>query len=429
MPRALATLTDRLAAHAEGAWVTDTAGRTYLDFATGIGTLATGHRHPKVLAAVRRQLDRLVHTCYSVMPYESYQELVGRLIDLTPGSFPKRGLLLNSGAEAVENALKIARAATGRPAVLCFEGAFHGRTLLALGLTSKTSTYKRGFGPYPGEIYRVPYPYCYRCPVGREPATCSVDCRRLLEEALATHVDGRALAAVLIEPQLGEGGGAVAPFPFLQAIRELCDRTGAVMVVDEVQTGFGRTGSLFAVEQAGVEPDLMVMAKSLASGFPISAVVGRAELFDGIQVGGLGGTYGGNPVSCAAALATLEVIVGQRLPERARRLGAVMRRRMQLWQERYPEYLGDLRGLGAMLALEVVSDRQTRRPLPALARAWSQACLDEGLLLLTAGVHGNVVRVLIPLIISDADLNEGLERMERALETAVASLARVEETT
>ncbi len=419
LPPGLAVHAPVGAATATGAVITGEDGRRWIDFASGIGTLATGHRHPRVMAAAREQLDRLVHTCFSVMAYRPYAELVARLVELAPGDFPRKGVLFNSGAEAVENAIKVARAATGRGAILCFEGAFHGRTLLTLALTGRVSPYKKGFGPFPGDVYRVPYPYCYRCPVGRERASCRVECRDLLARALAGYVDPGDLAAVVIEPQLGEGGFVPAPAEFLRAVREACDRAGAVLIVDEVQTGFGRTGTLFAIEQAGVAPDLLVLGKSLASGFPLSAVVGRADLLDAVQPGGLGGTYGGNPVACAAALATLDVIRDEDLPGRAREIGRTARARLEDWQRAHPEQVGDVRGLGAMLAVEVVRDRASREPWPALAREWTRACFEEGVLVLTAGVAGNVVRLLPPLVIEPALLRDGLDRMERALATAL----------
>ncbi len=356
------------------------------------------------------------------MPYKPYLDVVERLCALCPGEFPKKGLLFNSGAEAVENAVKIARSAKGRSAILCFEGAFHGRTLLALSLTSKTDPYKRGFDPFCPDVVRVPYPYCYRCPVGRHPEHCQVECRELLERAVDSYVDSQALAAIVIEPQLGEGGFVPAPAEFLRSVRRLCDRSGAVMIVDEVQTGFGRTGSLFAIEQASVIPDLMVLAKSLAAGFPLSAVVGRAELMDGIQVGGLGGTYGGNPVSCAAALAVLNIIEQEDLPSRAREIGKAVRKRMEKWQRAYPRQIGDLRGLGAMLALELVKDSETREPFPELTKAWVTHSIDQGVLVLSSGVHSNVIRLLVPLTMSDQELNQGLDGMEQALGHAMLKM-------
>jgi len=416
VPAAVSVATPILAARAEGAWIEDESGRRYLDLASGIGTLNVGHRPPEVVAAVSQQLDRFLHTCFSVAPYRLYAEVVERLASFTPGDFPKKGVLLNSGAEAVENAVKIARAATGRGTVLCFAGAFHGRTLLTLTLTSKVSTYKHGFGPFCSDVVRIPYPYCYRCPVGLEPEACGTACIALLDEAMEAWADPADLAAVVIEPQLGEGGFVPAPTQFLRAVRNLCDRTGAVMVADEVQTGFGRTGRFFAVEHSGVVPDLVAVAKSLAGGLPLSAVVGRSELLDAVQPGGLGGTFGGNPLSCAAALAVMDIMERDDLASRAMAMGERIRVRLENWQQRYPERIGEVRGLGAMKAVELVNDPQSREPAPALAVAWAGACLDEGVIVLTAGVRGNVVRLLPPLIIEDTEMDEALDRMERALD-------------
>ncbi len=420
VPEAVAVAAPILVERAEGVWLEDETGRRYLDMAAGIGTLNVGHRPSEVVAAVREQLERFIHTCFSVAPYRLYGEVVERLVALTPGSFPKKGVLFNSGAEAVENAVKIARRATGRNTVLCFSGAFHGRTLLTLTMTAKVSSYKRGFGSFCPDVVRIPYPYCYRCPVGCEPSSCGTACTRLLDEAMAGWADPEDLAAVVIEPELGEGGFVPAPPEFLRSLRDLCDRTGAVFVADEVQTGFGRTGKMFAIEHSGVVPDLVTVAKSIAAGLPLSAVVGRAELLDAVQPGGLGGTYGGNPVACAAALAVLDMMVRDDLPARAMRLGGRIGARLESWRDRYPDRIGDVRGLGAMKAVELVRDPATREPDPELARRWARACQDEGVVVLTAGVRGNVVRLLPPLVISDRELDEAMDRMERALGRVVA---------
>jgi 4-aminobutyrate aminotransferase/(S)-3-amino-2-methylpropionate transaminase len=416
VPEAVSVAAPIMAVRAEGAWIDDEAGRRYLDLASGIGTLNVGHRPPEVVAAIGEQLDRFLHTCFSVAPYRLYGQVVERLIALTPGTFPKKGVLFNSGAEAVENAVKIARAATGRGTVLCFAGAFHGRTLLTLTLTSKVSTYKHGFGPFCPEVVRIPFPYCYRCPIGLEAADCGTACTALLDEAMEAWADPEDLAAVVIEPQLGEGGFVPAPPAFLHAIRKLCDRTGAVMVADEVQTGFGRTGRFFAVEHSKVVPDLVTVAKSLAGGLPLSAVVGRAELFDAIQPGGLGGTFGGNPLACAAALAVMDLMERDALPARAVALGERIGIRLESWQHRYPERIGETRGLGAMKALELVRDRDSKQPAPELATAWTHFCLEEGVLVLKAGIAANVVRLLPPLTITDTEMDEALDRMGRALD-------------
>ena len=413
IPGAVATLGSVYLARAGGSIVEDVEGKQYIDFAGGIGTLNAGHCPGPVLAAVREQLDHYLHSCFSVMPYEPYIQVVERLIQLTPGTFAKKGLLFNAGAEAVENAVKVARAATGRGVVLCFEGAFHGRTLLALSLTSKAATYKKGFGPFCGDVVRIPYPYCYRCPVGCERKTCDVACTSLLDDAAASYVDVSDLAAVIIEPVLGEGGFVPAPAEFLQAVRTFCNEHGAVMIADEIQTGFGRTGTLLACEQAGIEPDLITLAKSLAPGLPLSA------LLDAVQVGGLGGTFGGNPVSCAAALAVLDLIEHEDLPARARAIGHKVMATYRRWQESYPDRIGDVRGPGAMNALELVTDADSRAPDSALAKRWAGRCLEQGVIVLAAGVHGNVVRTLMPLTIDEEDLTKGLDRMESALSAAL----------
>ncbi len=419
LPRALGSGQMAFAASARGAVITDIEGRTYIDLAAGIGTLNSGHCPPGVVAALKNQADELLHTCFQVFPYTVYLDVVEKLVALFPGAGPTKGILFNSGAEAVENAIKIARNATGRSAVLCFEGAFHGRTLMTLSLTSKTATYKRGFGPFCSDVVRIPYPYCYRCPIGLERASCEVACSQLLEGATQGYVDEESLAAVIIEPVLGEGGFVPAPAEFLQAARAFCDRTGAVLIVDEVQTGFGRTGSVFAIEQAGVRPDLLVLAKSLAAGMPLSAVVGRADLLDAVQPGGLGGTYGGNPVACAAALASMATMEEQQLVARARALGARIEARLQTWGKAHPDRVGEVRGIGAMRALELVHPGG-KEPDAALAKAWTAACRRSGVVVLTAGVLGNVVRLLPPLVIEDATLDEALDRMETALAEVLA---------
>jgi len=419
LPKALGSGEKAFAASAKGAHITDIEGNTFIDLAAGIGTLNTGHCPPDVVEALSKQVSQLLHTCFQVFPYSGYLDVVERLVDLFPGDGPTKGILFNAGAEAVENAVKIARNATGRPAILCFEGAFHGRTLLTLSLTSKTATYKRGFGPFCSDVVRIPFPYCFRCPIGLERTTCEVACTDLLARATEGYVDAQSLAAVIIEPVLGEGGFVSAPAAFLQAVRRFCDRTGAVMIVDEVQTGFARTGTTFAIEQAGVTPDLLVLAKSIAAGLPLSAVVGRADLLDAVQPGGLGGTFGGNPVACAAALASMRAMADQNLAQRASALGERMGARLQAWATAHPEVIGEVRGVGAMRAVELVQPGG-KEPDAALAKAWAAACRRHGVVVLTAGVLGNVVRLLPPLVIEDDTLEEALQGMERALTEALA---------
>ncbi|MBE0616605.1 MAG: 4-aminobutyrate--2-oxoglutarate transaminase [Proteobacteria bacterium] len=416
VPRGPFNTTTRFAASARGARVVDVEGREFIDFAGGIAVVGTAHSHPKILAAAREQMERFVHTCFHVMPYEVYVRLAEELNARTPGSHAKKTMFVNSGAEAVENAVKVARCATKRPAVICFENGFHGRTLLGMSLTSKIVPYKKSFGPFADEVYRLPFAYCYRCPFGAAgPESCEVECAQNLERAFITSVDPDSVAALVYEPVQGEGGFVPAPAAFLQRISESAAKHGIVTVADEVQTGFGRTGKLFATESLGVVPDVITMAKSLASGFPLSAVTGRAELMDAPEVGGLGGTYAGNPVSCAAALATLEVIDEEGLCERAVRLGGLIRTRLEGFRERYP-LVGDVRGMGAMLAMELVTDRAAKTPAAAATKELGAFVRDQGVLLLTCGSFSNVVRLLPPLLIEEEDLQKGLDVVEQGLQ-------------
>ncbi len=402
-----------VAASGRGATLTDVDGNTFLDLTGGVGCLNVGHTHPRVVAAAQEQLARLAHTDFTVCPYEVYVDLAERLAARAPIAGPVKAAFFNSGAEAVENAVKVARAFTGRPAVVAFEGAFHGRTLLALTLTSKTHPYKAGLGPLAPEVYRAPYPNSYRGPDARAAVEA-------LERLFVTQVAAEEVAAVVVEPVQGEGGFLVSPPEFLAGLRRICDRHGIVLVVDEVQTGFGRTGHFFAVERYGVEPDLLCAAKSIAGGLPLSAVLGRAEVMDAPAPGAIGGTFVGNPVSLAAAVAVLEVIEEERLLERAVAIGETIRARMLAWQERYPA-IGDVRGLGAMLAIELVRDRAGKEPAPELAEAVVRRAAERGLLLLTAGVYGNCIRVLVPLVISDAQIEEALDVWEQALDDVLGS--------
>jgi len=413
VPRGVFNVAPIFADSAEGVWLHDVDGKTYLDFAGGLGVLNVGHRHPHVLAALRAQLDRYLHTCFHVAMYEPYVALAERLNEITPGDFPKKTMLVNSGAEAVENAVKIARAATGRKAVITFEHAFHGRTLLGLSLTSKVDPYKVAFGPFAPEVYRVPYPYPYRCPQ-RHSGTCTAHVIATIEEAFRVQVDAGDVAAVIIEPVTGEGGFIVPPPDFLPALANLCRRHGILLIADEVQTGFGRTGRVFAVDHAGVEPDLLVAGKSLASGLPLASVTGRADLMEAPQVGGLGGTYGGNPLACVAALAVIDVLQSEGFLERAQALGANVLARFQTMQRRFP-VIGEVRGLGAMVGMELVEDRESKTPARAATAQVLAACLERGLLILKSGVYDNVIRILVPLVISDEDLERGLNVLEEAL--------------
>jgi 4-aminobutyrate aminotransferase/(S)-3-amino-2-methylpropionate transaminase len=400
------------AAEARNSTITDVDGNKLVDFAGGVGVCNVGHSHPHVVEAIQDQAARFVHTDFTVVPYASYIELAERLGAVAPFAGPTRAAFFNSGAEAVENAVKIARLATGRPAVIAFDAGFHGRTMLAMTMTSKVHPYKTGMGPFAAEVYRAPFPNEYR---GPSAATALAE----LEQMFSSHVAPSQIAAIVFEPQLGEGGFVPAPAEFVEGLREICDREGIIMVADEVQTGFGRTGRMFAMEHYGVEADLITVAKSIAAGLPLSGVVGKAEIMDAPHTGAIGGTYIGNPVALAAALAVLDIFEEEDLVARANIIGAVIRERMLAWQARWPQ-IGDVRGLGAMLAIELVHDPASKEPAPALAAAVIDAALQRGLILLKAGMAGNCIRVLCPLTIEDAVLEEALATWEDALATVLA---------
>ncbi|HEY5058972.1 MAG TPA: 4-aminobutyrate--2-oxoglutarate transaminase [Gaiellaceae bacterium] len=401
-----------VAAEGRGAILTDVDGNTFVDFAGGVGCLNVGHAHPRVVEAVQEQAARFLHTDFTIIPYEVYVTLAERLLAFAPFDGPAKAAFFNAGTEAVENAVKFARAYTGRPAVIGFEGAFHGRTLLSLTLTSKTHPYKAGLGPFAPEVYRVPFPNAYR-------GISSTQALTALERAFATQVAAETVAAIVLEPVQGEGGFVVAPPEFVRGLRALCDEHGIVLVVDEVQTGFGRTGKMFAIEHYGVEPDLITVAKSIAAGLPLSGVLGKAAIMDAPADGAVGGTYVGNPVALAAALAVLDVFEDEGLVERAQLIGETIRARMLAWQEQYAQ-IGDVRGLGAMLAIELVEDRESKQPAPELATAVTGEAAERGLLLLKAGTYSNCIRVLCPLVITDAELDEGLGAWEDALDAVLA---------
>ena len=399
-------------AEGRGAIVTDVDGNSFVDFTGGVGCLNVGHTHPRVVAAVQEQVARFIHTDFTIVPYEIYVEYAERLTAVAPFSGPTKAAFFNAGTEAVENAVKFARGYTRRPAVIAFEGAFHGRTLLSLTLTSKTHPYKAGLGPFAPEIYRIPFPHEYR-------GITALDSLQALERALSTQVAAETVAAIVVETVQGEGGFIPAPPGFMEGLRAICDREGIVLVVDEVQTGFGRTGRMFGIEHYGAEPDLITVAKSMAAGLPLSGVVGKAEIMDSLWDNAVGGTYVGNPVALAAAVAVLDVFEEEQLVERSQRIGDTIRARMLTWQERF-EAIGDVRGVGAMLAVEYVEDRETKEPAPGIASRVAEEAALRGLLLLKAGVHSNCNRVLCPLVITDAELEEGLAAWEEALEAVFA---------
>jgi len=412
--RGIASTMNVFAAKADGAIIEDVDGNRYIDFAGGIGVMNIGHTRPEVTRAIAEQAAKFTHTCFSVMMYESYIALAERLVKLTPGEFPKKALFFNSGAEAVENAVKIARWATGRPAIIVFDNAFHGRTLMTMTMTSKVQPYKYRFGPYAPEVYRAPYPYPYR--MNMTPQEATAFCIQELERMFVGEVAPDQVAAVIIEPVQGEGGFMVAPPGFLRALKAVCEKYNMLFVADEIQSGFCRTGRMFAVEHDGVEPDLMIIAKSMGAGMPISGVVGRAEIMDAPSPGTLGGTYSGNPVACAAALAVLDLYEKEDLAARSREIGHVITQRFLKLQESFP-MIGDVRGLGGMVAMELVKDRTTKEPDSHAASEILAAAHHRGLVLIKAGMYDNVLRVLVPLCVTDEQLNKGLDIFEDALAT------------
>lgn len=417
IPRGLSQATPVYVAKSEGALIDDIDGNVLIDLAGGIGCLNVGHRHDAVTSAIHQQVDRFLHTCAQVTPFEDYIALAERMNKLTPGDFAKKTFFVNTGAEAVENAVKIARAYTGRSAVVCFEDAFHGRTLLGLALTSKTHPYKAGFGPFPSDIYRIPYAYCYRCSYGKTYPSCGIHCaNQAFDEFFRRHVAQENVAAIIVEPVLGEGGFVVPPPEFFAELRTICDKHGIVLIADEVQTGFARTGAMFACERFGLVPDVLLTAKSLGGGLPLAAVTGKAQIMDAAIPGGLGGTFAGNPVSCAAALAVIDAIEKENLCDRAEQLGEHFKQRARDWQQRWP-IVGEVRGLGGMCAIELV-EPGTRKPAPSETDKVTRYCYEHGVVALSAGSFSNVIRILMPLVITDAQFDEALDVMEAAIAAA-----------
>jgi len=414
VPRGLSHGTPIYVAKAEDAWLEDVDGNRYIDFAGGIGCANAGHRRDMVVEAIKDQLENFLHTCVQVTPYESYVRLAERMNEVTPGKFPKKTVFVNSGAEAVENAIKIARAYTRRPGIIAFEDAFHGRTMMSLALTSKTHPYKAGFAPFPSEVYRVPFAYCYRCSYSKTYPSCDLYCARHLEDTFQRVVANEEVAAVIAEPVLGEGGFIAPPPDYFKVLIGLCRKHGVLFIADEVQSGFGRTGALFASERYGIEPDLIVTAKSLGGGLPLAAVTGRAEVMDAPGVGGLGGTFAGNPLSCAAALAVIDLFERENLLVRANELGDRFQRRAREWQRRWP-LVGNVRGLGGMQAIELVQSPETKTPAADETRKIAQYCYEHGLITITAGSYSNVIRVLVPLVATNEQIDEGLDVLESAI--------------
>lgn len=409
VPRGIATAMPIFAERAENAEVWDVEGRRYIDFAAGIAVLNTGHRHPKVMAAVERQLGKFTHTAFQVIGYPGYVELAERLNAIAPFDGPAKTIFFTTGSEAVENAVKIARTATRRPAVIAFSGGFHGRTMMASALTGKTVPYKQGFGPFPSEVYRLPFPVPHY-------GVTVEDSLRALEMLCRNDLEPERLAAIIIEPVQGEGGFHVAPPELLQALRAYCDKHGALLIADEIQSGFARTGRMFAIEHSAVQPDLVTVAKSLAGGLPIAGLIGRAEVMDSAEPGGLGGTYGGPPLGCAAALAVLDVIEEEQLCQRAVAIGAQVRPKLDAFTRRNDLLpIAGVRGVGAMIAFDLVEDRTGHRPDPVAAKIVTGRALERGLILLSCGIFGETIRLLMPLTIPDTMLDEGLGVLEQAL--------------
>lgn len=405
VPRGVAQSTQIYTARAQNAEIWDVEGRRLIDFGAGIAVVNTGHNHPKVKAAAMAQLENFSHTCFQVTPYESYVALAEKLNQLAPGPTPKKTLFLSTGAEAVENAVKIARAATGRQAVVAFSGGFHGRTFMAMALTGKVAPYKIGFGPFPGEVYHVPFPNAYH-------GISAADSFQALDRLMKSDVDPARVAAIILEPVQGEGGFNIAPAEFLRNLRAFCDQHGILLIVDEIQTGFARTGRLFAHDYAGIEADLMTTAKGIAGGLPLSAVTGKAAIMDAAAPGGLGGTYAGSPVALAAGLAVLEVIEEEKLAERALAIGAQIKQRLAMLAESSKGAIGDVRGIGAMVAMELVKNGDAEKPDPDLAKAVVAEAAKRGLILLACGTRANVIRFLPPLTASDSLIAEGLDILE-----------------
>jgi 4-aminobutyrate aminotransferase/(S)-3-amino-2-methylpropionate transaminase len=406
--------TDKYIAHARGAIITDVEGQDYIDFAGGIAVMNVGHSHPKVVQAIKDQAEKFTHTCFMVAPYASPVKLAQKLCDAAPGDSPKAVMFANSGAEAVENAVKIARYYTQKTGIIAFENGFHGRTLMGMSLTSKVKPYKYGLGPFAPEVYRMPYANCYRCPFGKEYPGCNVSCADHLEEFFINHVAAEQTAAIIIEPVQGEGGFIAPPKEYFKKLKAICEKNGVLMIADEVQTGMGRTGYMFAMDYYGVEADITTVAKSLAAGMPLSAVIGKKEIMDSVHPSGIGGTYSGNPITCEAALAVFDIFETEDLLNRAKLLGEKLQVILHGFQEKHA-LIGDVRGIGPMISIELVHDRQDKTPAPDKAKALVKYCLEKHLIILACGTYGNVIRFLMPLVITDEQLEQGMRIVDNGL--------------
>ena len=414
VPRGPYNITPLFIARGEGAMIEDVDGNRFIDFAAGIGVLNAGHAPAAVVKAIQQQAEKYIHSCFHVTLNEPYIRLAETMNRITPGTFPKKTFFANSGAEGVENAVKVARSYTKKSGIICFEDAFHGRTLLAMSLTSKVHPYKDHFGPYAPETYRMPFSYCYRCPWGKRYPGCNIECATFLEDFFKRYVDASTVAALIVEPVLGEGGFIMPPQEYYPILVNTCRKNGILVIADEVQTGCGRSGRMFACEHWGIEPDILVTSKSIASGLPLAAITGRAEIMDAPAEGSLGGTFGGNPVACAAALASIEIIEKQNLVAKAVTIGEKVRDRFEgLWKR--CSFVGNTRGAGAMRAIEFVKDRATKEPAKELVAKITKLCYERGLIVISAGTYGNVIRTLMPLVITDDQLEEGLDILEGAI--------------
>jgi 4-aminobutyrate aminotransferase/(S)-3-amino-2-methylpropionate transaminase len=406
--------TDKYIAHAKGAMITDVEGQEYIDFAGGIAVMNVGHSHPKVVQAIKDQAEKFTHTCFMVAPYESPIKLAEKLCDAVPGDSKKSVMFVNSGAEAVENAVKIARYYTQKTGIIAFESGFHGRTLMCMSLTSKIKPYKHGLGPFAPEVYRMPYANCYRCPFGKEHPSCDLACADYLEDFFVNYVGAEQTAAIIIEPVQGEGGFIAPPKEYFQRLKGLCEKHSILMIADEIQTGMGRTGYMFAMDYYGVEADITTVAKSLGAGLPISAVVGKKEIMDSVHLSGIGGTYSANPICCEAALAVFDIIESEDLLTKAKILGEKLWFTLQAFQKKHA-IIGDVRGVGPMIAIELVTDREKKTPAPDKTKQLVKFCLDRNLIILACGTYGNVIRFLMPLVITEAQLAKGMEILDNGL--------------
>lgn len=410
--------TSKYVAHAKGAVITDVEGNEYIDFAAGIAVMNVGHSHPKVVQAIKDQAEKFTHTCFMVAPYESPIALAEKLCEAVPGDSNKTVMFVNSGVEAVENAVKIARYYTKKTGIIVFEGAFHGRTLLGMSLTSKVKPYKHGLGPFAPEVYRMPYANCYRCPFGKEYPSCDIACADHLEDFFISHVGAEQTAAILIEPVQGEGGFIAPPKEYFQKLKKICEKNSILMIADEIQTGMGRTGHMFAMDYYGVEVDITVVAKSLGAGMPISAVVGKKEIMDSVHPGGIGSTYAANPIACEAALAVFDIFESENLLSQAKVLGEKLQLKLRGLQEKHA-LIGDVRGIGPMIGMELVYDRETKTPAPEKVQQLVEFCLERNLFILACGTHKNVIRLLMPLVITEEQMTRGMEIIDSGL-TAIS---------